>query len=76
MKLKIIKKVIKMLLDIKDWDFSTYKQCEICEDKPADYWNMAHIEYKGKTLWICTTCLGYIICNMPIRNKHGLLMKY
>ena len=60
-----------MLINIIDWGFSTYKQCELCEDKPGDYWNMARIEYKDAVLWVCTNCLGYIVCDMQIINKYG-----
>lgn len=60
-----------MLINIIDWDFSTYKQCELCECEPGDYWDMARIEYDDKIIWICTNCLGYIVCDMPIVNKYG-----
>lgn len=61
-----------MLINIENWDFSTHRKCEICDCKPGDYWNMAYIEYKGKMLWACTCCLGYIICDMQIMNKYGI----
>lgn len=55
---------------VYDWEFSTSRLCDDCEDRPEDYWQMARIEVaivdnlKYQMKWVCMRCLGARVVNI------------
>ena len=47
----------KMELNITYWDYSTWRPCDICGDKPESDWMLATVNGKRH----CMNCLGDLV---------------